>query len=253
MADQDSKCREQTFWDNRFEAGAPSWLQRMRDAAANPRWQEHYEDAIVSAVEGRRALDYGCGTGWTTAKFACHAEEIVGIDISDTAIEQAADQAEAAGLTNVAFEQMDAENLDFDDDSFDAVYGSAIIHHLDVRRALSEICRVLKPSGMAVFEEPMGHNLGMRAFRALTPNHRTPDEHPLLVRDLQIAEEFFADARFDFFNLSTLLAVPFALTPLADPIRKILARVDDRLIDAIPALGPHAWRVVLVLGAPEQA
>ena len=56
------------------------------------------------------------------------------------------------------FHLMDAHNLEFEDESFDFVYGCAILHHLDYNRALDEICRVLKPGGKILFAEPLGIN-----------------------------------------------------------------------------------------------
>jgi len=54
---------------------------------------------------------------------------------------------------------MNAEELKFADDYFDIVCGGAILHHLDLNKALSEIARVLKPDGKAIFVEPLGQIL----------------------------------------------------------------------------------------------
>ena len=47
-----------------------------------------------------------------------------------------------------------AEHLPYADASFDAVYGSSVLHHLDLDRALAEVLRVLRPGGRCVFTEP---------------------------------------------------------------------------------------------------
>ena len=41
--------------------------------------------------------------------------------------------------------------MSFTDDSFDAVIGSSVLHHLDIEKALSEIYRVLRPGGVISF------------------------------------------------------------------------------------------------------
>jgi len=90
---------------------------------------------------------------------------------------------------------MDAHKLDFEDNSFDVVFGKAILHHLDYWIALDEIERVLKPGGTMVFMEPLDMNPVGWAVRAVTPDMRTPDEVPMRMRHLKLFKERF-DTRF---------------------------------------------------------
>jgi len=46
---------------------------------------------------------------------------------------------------------MDANNFTFEDNSFDIVFGGAILHHLDIKSAIHHIHRVLKPGGKIIF------------------------------------------------------------------------------------------------------
>lgn len=97
-----------------------------------------------------RLLEIGCGTGLVTARVhdATHAG-IVGTDISPELIAEA-----RAQLPHLTFEVDNALRLSFPDGSFDAVYGSSILHHLELDVALAEMRRVLKPRGRIVFAEP---------------------------------------------------------------------------------------------------
>ena len=76
-------------------------------------------------------------------------------------------------LTGVRFQVMNAEVLEFPDASFDLVFGVAILHHLDLDTACAEFLRVLRPSGTAVFLEPLGHNPFINLVRWATPAART--------------------------------------------------------------------------------
>ncbi len=87
---------------------------------------------------------------------------------------------------------MDAENLKFNDHTFDLVYGSGILHHLSIEKAIVEIKRVLKKDGRAIFYEPLGHNIFINIFRLLTPSLRSEDEHPLLIKDLELIKRTFS-------------------------------------------------------------
>jgi ubiquinone/menaquinone biosynthesis C-methylase UbiE len=79
---------------------------------------------------------------------ATHAQ-ITAIDISPALLEQAKQK-----LPDVTFKVENAMELSFDDSVFDAVYGSSVLHHLEMPTALKEFYRVLKTGGRLVFAEP---------------------------------------------------------------------------------------------------
>ena len=130
-------------------------------------------------------MEYGCGTGALAFDLAEQGSNSVAIDISPVAISEAEQVAHARGLT-ARFEEMNAEAMTFDNDSFDLVFGSGILHHLDMERATQEVIGVLRPGGRAVFIEPLGYNPIINAYRRVTPTMRTEDEHPLLRSDLEL-------------------------------------------------------------------
>jgi len=124
-------------------------------------------------------LNYGCGEDDLIEILEKGgSKQIFGIDISMGMIERAKQKYPPEKYLNVTLLTMDAENLSFDNDFFDLVVGQAILHHLDLKRALSEISRVLKKDGQAIFIEPRGENFFINLFRKLTPQSRTPYEHP---------------------------------------------------------------------------
>jgi ubiquinone/menaquinone biosynthesis C-methylase UbiE len=94
---------------------------------------------------GKRVLLYGCGAGNDARRVAqAGAASIVGIDISDTEIAEARRQASAGGYAaTVEFRTADAHDTGFPENSFELIVGNAILHHLDLPRALGEIRRIL--------------------------------------------------------------------------------------------------------------
>ena len=85
-----------------------------------------YSDHLLAAAAVGRAehvLDVGCGTGDTT--HACAAVAVdghtLGIDLSTAMLERARTRAVDAGLTNVEFEQGDAQVYPFVPERFDVV------------------------------------------------------------------------------------------------------------------------------------
>lgn len=97
-------------------------------------------------VKSLKVLDYGCGNGWLSIDLVrAGAAEVCGIDISKELIEIARNLAETKGLSEkIHFEKMPGENITFPDNSFDLILGSAILHHTEIERAITNIFRVLK-------------------------------------------------------------------------------------------------------------
>lgn len=201
---------------------------------------------VESAAAGADVLEYGCGTGYLSIPLARTARTMTGIDISDVAIALATEGAAAEGLTNARFLTMNAEALELPEHSFDLVFGSGILHHLDLERALGEIHRVLRPGGQAVFKEPLGHNLLVNAYRRMTPEARTEDEHPLVNADLALARRFFPRMRCEFYALATLAAVPFRNTFLGKPVYAAASAL-DAVLTRTPGVRLQAWYSLMVL------
>jgi SAM-dependent methyltransferase len=210
-----------------------------------------YEHTLSTRSVGGSALEYGCGMGSHSQFIARRgAARVVGIDISDVAIANARADAAAAGLHNAEYHVMNAEQLAFDDNSFDLICGTAILHHLDLDRAYAEIARVLRPGGVAVFMEPLGHNPLINLYRRLTPNLRTVDEHPLMMRDLAAARRHFAAVTPRFFVLSTLAAVPFHGRSYFRRLLHLLEGTDAMLFRLLPFTRRFAWQTIIALENP---
>jgi len=125
---------------------------------------------------GRRALEIGCGTGLFVERTARSGATIHGIDLSTDLLAKA--RVRLRDLENVRLERGDVHRLPHPDGSFDAVYGSSILHHVDLDAALGEAHRVLRPGGRIVFTEPNILNpqvawmflLGPREYFGLSPD-----------------------------------------------------------------------------------
>ncbi|MGY5875884.1 MAG: class I SAM-dependent methyltransferase, partial [Candidatus Thorarchaeota archaeon] len=108
----------------------------------------------LQSMSGGRILDVGTQHGSfisTLMKSMRDYEEFVGIDILEENLEKA---RESFSDGPVKFELMNAEELSFDDESFDTVSISFSLHHLEnVRAVLGEMVRVLKPEGHLIIQE----------------------------------------------------------------------------------------------------
>ena len=126
------------------------------------------------------ALEIGAGTGY----FSLNLVQLgligsaTATDISPGMLASLEANATELGLA-VTTEVSDAELLPFDDQSFDLVFGHAVLHHIpDLERAFAELHRVLRPGGALAFcGEPSRHGdrlaaLPKRAGRLLAPAWR---------------------------------------------------------------------------------
>jgi SAM-dependent methyltransferase len=204
---------------------------------------ERYWSWVKTLAPGADILEYGCATGERSNELSTIARSIDGIDISDVAISRANARF---GSKAARFHVMDAMNTTFSDGQFDLIFGSGIIHHLDVERCVKELSRVLRPSGHAVFWEPLGLNPMINLYRWMTPNARTPDEHPLLPKDFAVMHKYFPHVDVEFFGLTSLLAMPFRTAAFGKSLRNTLAALDKGML-SIPGLRMFAWYSLLIM------
>jgi SAM-dependent methyltransferase len=185
-------------------------------------------------AKGRRVLDAGCGSGYGAAKLAQEAREILAIDVSQEAVDEARQQYPAA---NLRFECADCLDIPAADGSFDLVVAFEIIEHLsDWRRFLQQVRRILAPDGQFVVSTP--NRLYYAEARAgLGPN-------PFHVHEFEY-QEFRGELEAVFPHVTMYLenhADAIVFTPAA-------AGPMDSAIDAVEAAPEHAHFFVAVCGS----
>jgi SAM-dependent methyltransferase len=163
--------------------------------------------AYLEPVAGQRVLDYGCGHGMAAVVLARRGAEVFAVDLSAGYITEAHRRATLNGVV-VHCVQADCEALPFASESFDRVWGHAIVHHLCVHRAAAEVARILRPGGVAVFCEPWGGNPLLEIARRYLPyphKERTPKERPLTSGRLAPLRRHFVQVQVEGFQLLTLI------------------------------------------------
>ena len=131
--------------DRRFFADAKSYLN----------WKQIPFDTLIDfgSLHQKDVLEIGVGNGSHAQLLAARAKTYTGIDLTQYAVDSTSERIKQFKLDKPAVKilQMDAEKLDFPDDSFDFIWSWGVIHHSsNTKQILREMRRVLRPNGQAV-------------------------------------------------------------------------------------------------------
>lgn len=215
-------------------------------------------------LRGKKLLDLGCGAGETSVYFALQGADVTACDISREML-RIADNLARKFNVSIRTVKGKAEQLDFGEGDFDFVFGNGVLHHVEIAPAAKEIYRILKPGGLAIFIDPLEYNPAIKLYRRIASAVRTETERPLIKSDVHLMADVFDRVESIGIWFSTLLIfVYFYLVERADPSKerywkkiiaesdrvkvsyRILKKIDDGLLRAIPFLKWYCWNLILV-------
>lgn len=197
-----------------------------------------------------RLLVLGCGNVDVTQYLKYGFEKIYAIDISSICINQIKSIINYNKLNNKVFVYiMDAHDLKFNNEFFDYIIGTGIIHHLNINKCFKELKRVAKSDGKILFLEPLGLNPFLNIFRKITSYARTKEEHPLLPKDFKIINKHFKTINLKGFYLLTIFSYFFKMSIknrcLYKYTRNILLKLDYFILKIFPFMKYFCWIMVI--------
>ena len=260
MSIEERKQKERDFHNER-EAARQANPEHYQQHYANKKFyaicgksRSYIFDWIKENCAGKKVLDYCCGTGELAMEIAKFADEVHGVDISDESITTCKQRAEIQGVSGKThFSVMDAENLEYEDNTFDVVVESGVLHHLELEKAFSEMARILAPTGQVLCQEALAHNYFIHRYRRRTPHLRTEWEvdHILRVEDINLAQKHFSSFDIKFFHLASIAAIPLVDKPGFGALLSALDAVDSILLQ-LPWIRKQAWQAVFTLAEPNK-
>lgn len=138
----------QKYWDMRSETYS---IQNREELMTE---QDKWIDKILPRLpqkKNMRILDIGCGPGFFSIMMAQHGYQVTGIDYSEQMLMHARENAKDIIpdiADSITFRQMDAQNLEFEDNSFDTILSRNLTWDLEHPvKAYQEWLRVLRPGG----------------------------------------------------------------------------------------------------------
>lgn len=126
---------------------SPAYFQAIEDFRYSIE-PEIFSFAQFARFHNKKVLEVGVGAGTDFLQWVRAGAECYGIDLTEEAISHVNHRLALHGLKAAEVRVADAENLPYDDNSFDVVYSWGVIHHSpDTLKSLTEIVRVTKPGG----------------------------------------------------------------------------------------------------------
>jgi 2-polyprenyl-3-methyl-5-hydroxy-6-metoxy-1,4-benzoquinol methylase len=226
-----------------FHQGGWNWWADVRCEALD----------AVGEVRGLRVLDYGCGYGRLGIYLALCGAQIWGFDLSPAAIETA-NQAARRYQLSAQFETMDAEELRYADHFFDLILGFGVLHHaIKYPASRSELFRVLKPGGRAVFCEGLGENPLINLARNFTGADREAGDVRLTAKSIRAFGTGFSQVRIEPRHL-LYMTKRLARLPRPDPYTAArprpfwrLVKIVDNAILRVTPLQRYCGEVIIFL------
>lgn len=159
-----------------------------------------------------KILDFGSSIGEKTYLYSSADWEITGIDISSKSISVANYLSKKHNL-NSNFLVMDCENLTFADNEFDIVYDFGTFSSLNMKLAIKELCRVLKPDGYLLAIETLGNNplfmIKRRINFLMGSRTKWAINHIMKISDWEDIKKCFMHSEIYYFSLFTPYLSPF--------------------------------------------
>ena len=142
------KHRITHYWSHRAEAFQTQRIREFEDEK-HARWLEEF-NRYIPHDRPLRVLDLGTGTGFFAFVFAAEGHEATGIDLTPDMIERARETVNILGL-DATFHVMDAEQPEFDPESFDVLVTRNLTWTLPhLAEAYREWYKLLKPGGVLI-------------------------------------------------------------------------------------------------------
>jgi 2-polyprenyl-3-methyl-5-hydroxy-6-metoxy-1,4-benzoquinol methylase len=229
----------------------------------------HITDTLGD-IKDKSLLDVGCGLGEASIYFAMLGANVTASDLSEGMLSVTSKLAKINGVS-VKTHLASAEDLNLlKMDQFDIIYMGNLLHHVDISTTINKIKPHLKKNGVFVSWDPLHYNPIINIYRIFAKNLRTPDEHPLKIKDIKLFAKNFDIVETKYFWFSTLIIfILMALIQRKNPGRERfwkvvvsegdkwrwlynpLEKLDKFLLKVFPPFRLLCWNIVVIAKNPK--
>ena len=228
----DPREAEKQWWESGVTAAGKAGRYPARHYFAHSVVRSRIYDTLISlgCNSGSSILDLGCGDGEDAIFVSKASRNIIGVDLSTTALKQFADNG-FEGL------MADVQKLPFPDNSFDFTICFGLLHHLVGQGGLSvyleEFARVTRSQGYVLAMEPNVFNhsgLLMNIFNTLKPGITGLVPHERALSPLKLRDSFSAAG----LRSAEFAAASFVWNRFPLPVSKFIARHENSIRTMAP-------------------
>jgi len=253
---------EKEFYDLFYKDGWEKQDQYIDESIVPPNMLIYWSlvKEHISCLKRRQTkvqvLDCGCGHGVLAILLAKLGAQITAVDISPNSIKIAKQVAYVNKVEEkISFTVAALEDLPFRDRCFDYVFGTRVLHHVDVQSSGFQLSRVLKNAGKGIFWECTEKNPLLRFvrkhIRRLIPIAKfgTKHEHPLTEEEIDTLGMIFGKpahivyAPFYFFSFLD----QYVFRHRAKILTRLVTGIDAAIARYLPYLNRYSFHQILIL------
>ena len=203
---------------------------------------------IVQPRKNWRVLDVATGGGHTALRFSSEVAEVYSVDLTPNMLKKAEAFIKDSGALNVSFKEGDAENLPFEDKSFDLVTCRVAPHHFpDCPRFVKEAFRVLKAGCILIVQDHLLPS-DLAAARVVDEFEKLRDpSHNRAYNDSEWTD-MFESAGFSIEHTEVILKthafLPWAERQECSPetVEALITMLEEGSDSVIDWMRPNQWR-----------
>lgn len=139
--------------DKRIQPGTPEFFEHIRPWMTPFKfpWILDRIDREAALLSHRHLLEIGCGLGYDSLEFLKRGVKVTATDLTPAAVEMTRKHFDIEGVQAEDIRIANAMELDFEDDTFDAVWSDGVLHTSgNTEKAVQEARRVVKPGGRII-------------------------------------------------------------------------------------------------------
>jgi len=210
-----------------------------------------YAYFLIGDISQKRLLEIGPGRGFEAVNFVRRNAKVFCIDISVKSLEITRQLDSRPILL-----KMDVQRMGFKTNVFDIIYANNLLMNIDLHQTMKEISRVLKPTGVAVFVEPLKNHPIALAFRKTFHIAKNMNPKYISYEDLDIIETFFQENKhkeFDFLSGSVFPFYKFGPKwKIFSYLLAYLRKLDSTFLKIFPGLNKYCWQIVISAKNPSK-
>lgn len=233
--------RIENYWSKRSDDFCELRISELKSEK-----RKHWIEVITSNIpkeNNLKVLDIGTGTGFFAVIMASLGHKVVGIDLSNSMIKKSNKTAKLLGY-DIDFKVMNAQELDFENDSFDIIISRNLTWTLpDVIKAYKEWHRVLKKDGILLnFDADYGKVSFSKQVKELDSNHAHAKMDQKITKECDDIKELLSISKMTRPNwdIEALINIGFTNCRVDDSVSEKVYEDKDELYNPTKMFGIYA-------------